>query len=54
MKYKTGELRTKVIYMNNVFYTCIIGQTSDQALFLQLICMALTERNSTAEYKLNA
>jgi len=40
--------------MNSLFYTCMTRQTSDQALFLHLICMALNERNGTAEYKLTA
>jgi len=40
--------------MNSLFYACIIRQTSDQALFLHPICVALNERNGTAEYKLTA
>ena len=51
---KKGEHRTNILYMNSLFYTHTIRQTSDQALFLHLICMALNERNSTAEYKLTA
>ena len=53
-KIKKGEHRTNVLYMNSLFYTCMMGQASDQALLLHLICMALNERNGTAEYKLTA